>query len=280
MTALTQDRKTDRLNPEDSVLPLLLTPTPIEANTNCFAGGMGAYNANRNIVPASATAGLIVVGRIEADVLNNPGSAGVQQVPIRPGAYYYNNGTGVDAISNANIGSPCYASDDNTVNLTDGGVNRPVAGTILGLNPNGNGQVGVMLGMVWPYAGGFIQHTTILLTLAQIQATTSGTPFNIGAVLPANYRLFEAEVVTTQTFAGGGVTGVTVSLGVSGANGSILATGSSILTAGAINAAPGSNPFQQRGGAQLQALITNTGGTNATLTAGTLQIDLFGAIIQ
>jgi len=280
MTALTQDRKTDRINPEDSVLPLLLTPTPIEANTTCFAGGMAAYNASRNVVPAAATAGLIIMGRTESTVVNNPGTAGSQQVLVRPGAYYYNSGTGVDAITNANIGAPCYASDDQTVNLTDGGVGRPLAGTILGLNPNGNGQVGVQLGMVWPYAGGFVQHTTILLSLAQIQATTSGTPFNVGPVLPANYRLFESEVVCTQTFTGGGVTAITVSLGVSGANGSILATGSSIITSGLINAAPGSNPFQQRGGAQLQALITNTGGTNATLTAGTLQIDLFGAIIQ
>jgi hypothetical protein len=283
MTALTQDRKTDRVNPEDSSFPLLLTPTPVEANTNVFAGAMVAYNSAGNIVPASVIAGLRIVGRAEFDALNNPGTAGLQQVMVRPGAYYYNNGTGGDVIANANIGQPCYASDDNTVNLTDGGVFRPVAGTILGLNPNGNGQVGVLLGYMWPGAGGFLQKTTVNLPLATIQAQTSGTAFNVGPVWPTGYRLLATEVVVTTPISGGGIASATMTIQGAAATGD--AAGAEIASftvftgAKAINAPPGSSPYASKGGQQTQATITASAALSGA-TAGVLAINFYGAIIN
>ncbi len=205
MTALAQDRKTDRYQVEDSVWPLLLS-FPIEAATNVYAGGMGATNAAGNMVPASASSALKLWGRIEQQVLNSGGAAGAAQVPVRPGTYYFNSGAGADAIVQANVGSFCYASDDNTVNLTDLGGTRPLAGLIININPNG--QIGVLVGVA------------------------GASPYNpnIGVTSGTSYRA--RAVVTTLQAYGGTTTGIlteTANGAISAADGVTLAVGDVVL---------------------------------------------------
>lgn len=147
MTALAKDRKSDKMAPEDFVLPGLLN-LPVEAATTIFGGSMVAINAAGNAVPASANTALKVVGRCEKQVVNTVaagyGAAGALRVEVRQGCFYQNNGTGGSAIAAANLFAPCYASDDNTVSLTDGAGQFPFAGLVYDVRSDG--QIAVMLG--------------------------------------------------------------------------------------------------------------------------------------
>ena len=151
MTAAVQDIKAERINPEDSAYPLI-DSRPVEAATNIWGNTMVAINAAGNAVPASANPALQVIGRCERQALNtvaagSSGIAGALSVDVRPGAYWWNNSTGADLIAPANAGQLCYAADDNTVALTDGGGTRPVAGIIYNMKFDGSGKVGVLTGM-------------------------------------------------------------------------------------------------------------------------------------
>ncbi len=110
---------------------------PVAAATTIYAGGMVATDASGNAVPASASTALKIWGRAERTVVNTAaagyGSAGQLSVDVKPGVFMFANGTGADAITAAHVGRLCYASDDLTVNLTDGAGLRPVAGKIYGL---------------------------------------------------------------------------------------------------------------------------------------------------
>ncbi|GAC1536356.1 MAG: hypothetical protein NVS3B10_00210 [Polyangiales bacterium] len=149
MAALTKDIKTDQLDTPDVVEPRLLS-IPVEANTSIFAGSMVAVNAAGRAVPASAAAGLQIVGLCDRQALNTTaagfGTAGAINVLVRRGGFYLNAGAGVDAIAQANLLSVCYASDDNTVNLTDAGGTRPPAGVVFDIRSDG--KIGVLLGVM------------------------------------------------------------------------------------------------------------------------------------
>lgn len=132
MTAAINDiATTDKLGTEELPPPPLLS-FPVEANTQIFAGTMVATNAAGNAVPANSTTAKVVWGRCERGVnnltTNAPnGAAGVQQVGVRPGAYYLNQDA---TISQANVGQNAYVVDDNTVSLNDNGGARIFAGVI------------------------------------------------------------------------------------------------------------------------------------------------------
>lgn len=134
MTALAAGRDT-----VESALVPYLSPLsfPIAAATSIYAGSMVATDSNGRAVPASATAALKIWGRAEKTVLNTVaagfGGAGDLSVDVKPGIFAFVNGSGADAITIAHRGRLAYASDDNTVNLTDGAGLRPVAGKIYGL---------------------------------------------------------------------------------------------------------------------------------------------------
>ena len=89
-----------------------------------LAGGLVAQNADGKAVPASDSAGLIVLGRAE-----NSAAAG-EEVRARTGAYLYSNGSGAEALDAAAIGAVCYAVDDETVGAK-GGTNAVPAGIVL-----------------------------------------------------------------------------------------------------------------------------------------------------
>lgn len=154
MTALAQDRKTDKIDTDDTV-EVRLMAFPVAANTQLFGGGLAALDASGNCVPASALAALKIVGRIERGVnnlnTNTPyGAAGAQTVIVRRGSFNFNQGTGANAITAANFGAPVFASDDNTVNLTDNAGTWPFAGYVIGV-PTAT-TVSVTVGMPSPFA--------------------------------------------------------------------------------------------------------------------------------
>jgi hypothetical protein len=163
MTALIQDRKTDKLNLDNEVFPTILG-YPVAASTSIYGGALVALNASGYAVPSSATAALKCIGRADRQALNQAtggspgatGAAGSITVQVRQGVFYFNINAD-STITIANVGANVYASDDNTVSLSDAGGTRPYAGFIV--DPAGDmapsplsGQVGVFVGLSNPYA--------------------------------------------------------------------------------------------------------------------------------
>lgn len=194
MTALTQDRKTDQLNTPDSPMPTVLN-FPVEAATTIFGGALVATNAAGNAVPASATSAQKLWGRCKRQVVNTTaagfGAAGALQVTVDAGVFYFNNGAGGDAIAAANVGQYCYAADDNTVTLTDGGGTRPLAGVIFGvgeygLSPTGVGQIAVGVGFSSPYATNPLLSSNTRFRARNVVTTNVATPTGAGAYTVAS----------------------------------------------------------------------------------------------
>lgn len=163
MSALSADRKADKLVVEDQVYPNLLQ-YPVAASTSIYGGALVALDGSGNAVPASATGTLKCVGRCEKQALNlasggSPGatgSAGSIQVQVRQGCFYFNINAD-STIDGTKIGANVYASDDNTVSLSDGGGTRPYAGYVvdaaLAASMRGSTSlVGVQVGVANPYA--------------------------------------------------------------------------------------------------------------------------------
>ena len=101
-----------------------------EAAAAVYAGGIVAQNASGKAVPASDAADLVVLGRAETTV----GSG--DTLPIRTGVYLYDNGTSGEALTVADIGSPCFVVDDHTVGKVGGTYHVPV-GVVVDVTSDG-----------------------------------------------------------------------------------------------------------------------------------------------
>lgn len=128
MAALTADRKYTERDPVDRNFP-------VKGGVVCWANALVAIEAATGLLkPAGGAGGLAtdaVVGwaRFRADNRNGANSAisaEVTKVAARP----MQNSGGGDAITLADVGKVCYAVDDQTVALTDGGGARAPAGLI------------------------------------------------------------------------------------------------------------------------------------------------------
>lgn len=106
----------------------------LAANAVIYKGSLVAINQAGNLVPASADASLHVVGVSDDEKDNTGGSAGDLSIAPRRGTYYLANSSSTDAVTDADIGRPCYVVDDNTVARTSNGGARPLAGTVEGVD--------------------------------------------------------------------------------------------------------------------------------------------------
>lgn len=148
-----------------------------------YKGGMAAVNAAGYLAPAGLANTDKVCGRFVDTYDNSGGSAGDINAEVEQGVFRWVNG---DSITAANIGSPCYAGDDQTVYKSDA-AGRPFAGIIVDVDSDG----------VWVLQGLFLA------------AAASGAPDAEAASASARY------VMTTNvadlgafTVAQDGVTGV------------------------------------------------------------------------
>jgi len=121
----------------------------LAANAVIYKGSLVAINQAGNLVPASADASLHVVGMSDDEKDNTGGSAGDLSIAPRRGVYYLANSSSTDAVTDADIGRPCFVVDDNTVARTSNGGARPIAGIVEGVDGFG---VAVSVG-VKPAAG-------------------------------------------------------------------------------------------------------------------------------
>jgi len=103
----------------------------VAAATAVWEGGIVALSgagAAAVAVPASANAALKVVGVAQADANNLTGAAGALTVDAEVGVFLMNN-SAADALALGDVGSPCYAQDDNTVSKTGAPAGTPAAPT-------------------------------------------------------------------------------------------------------------------------------------------------------
>lgn len=120
MTQLTDVRNTTELK---TGAQKYLRQIEIAAETALFVGAIGAINAAGKAVPASDTAGLIVLGRVEdVDTDNNVAE-------ICSGVYLYENGEDAEALAITDLNKVVYVVDDQTVGKV-GGSNKIVAGIL------------------------------------------------------------------------------------------------------------------------------------------------------
>lgn len=132
MTALTQARDTQRRRGQQASFPLA-------ANAVIYAGAMVAIGTGTGYADAATTATTwAVVGSARESVDNTGGANGALQVPVdREGWFRYANSAAADAIALDDVGKVCYAVDDQTVALTDGGGTRSAAGRIRDVDAQG-----------------------------------------------------------------------------------------------------------------------------------------------
>jgi len=129
MVALTKDRTTPQAKGDTR-------NGPLAAAVTAFAGALLMRNAAGFIVPAIAASGLVGIGVCEKRVANE-GADGEARVDYRPGKFRFANSAAADEITIAAIGQLCYAVDDQTVALTDGGGARSPAGIVDNIDDQG-----------------------------------------------------------------------------------------------------------------------------------------------
>lgn len=151
MANLTQNRPT--IQEGDRTIADRVNP-PVAAGVILFGGAMvaiagaGSPNAGfcqKVIVPTPA-GGLTIIGRSDRQYDNSGsgviagsgnGTAGNINASVLQGVFKWDNGIGGDVLTAADIGFPCFASDDHTVNRTDSAGTRPYAGIVQSVDPDG-----------------------------------------------------------------------------------------------------------------------------------------------
>ena len=131
MPAATEGRMTKRRDGRKMSLP-------VAANTKLLIGCMVALNTTGVAVHASAIATLKVQGVAETEADNTGGVASAIQVQIdRQGWFLFANSAGADQIALTDVGSNCFAVDNQTVAKTSATNTRPVAGVIRDVEAEG-----------------------------------------------------------------------------------------------------------------------------------------------
>jgi hypothetical protein len=127
MSAIAEARNTPELNGLGS-LPSAIA---VKNDEILFAGTMLATDATPEVVNAADTAGLVMIGRCEADVDN---SSDGETVSPEMGCFKYEN----DASNPVVVGDKvCYVKDNQTVCATAGSTHKVVAGLVIAVESDG-----------------------------------------------------------------------------------------------------------------------------------------------
>lgn len=104
--------KTDREEKEGKIVS-----HPVVASDIIYAGALVKHNAAGFLAPCAAEAGAVFAGVAVESIDNSAGSAGDKSCRVEKKGNFLMNGTG---LSQADVGSAVFASDDNTVSTTQG----------------------------------------------------------------------------------------------------------------------------------------------------------------
>ena len=154
-----------------------------------YAGSIAAQNGSGKAVPASDTAGLVVLGRAEATVSNG------EKVVIRTGVYLFDNGTSSEELTAADIGAAAYVLDDHTVGKV-GGSNGIVAGIVV--NVTAEGVAVEITPTARKAAGSLTSYTDTNTTYGNASAETAGLVKQAAAVADCVAAGAEPTSVETQ----------------------------------------------------------------------------------
>lgn len=114
--------------------PGSVTRYPLAAATIMYAGILAALNADGNLVPASDTAGLRVVGRAESTIDNSTGLAGDLSCNVKEGVFKYANSQ-TNAVDADDKGKFAFVEDDAIVAETS--THKVKAGRIVDVESDG-----------------------------------------------------------------------------------------------------------------------------------------------
>lgn len=153
MAALTANFLNTKSEPAQVLPNLYPGALPVAAGVNLFANALVALNASGYVVPASASASLLVLGRIVNSVDNTGGAAGAQNVIVEQGAFDYDIASGVNAVTIADVGKLVFAQDDHTVSRTDQAGTLPALGVLLNLYTPANSSTTRAIVQIGPSTG-------------------------------------------------------------------------------------------------------------------------------
>lgn len=166
-TALSDSRDTPQRTGERTSLTMA-------SNVIIYAGSIVCVNSSSKAVPAADTAGYAVIGMAEETVDNRTAVySATRRVSVRRGVFRWVN---ADSITNADIASLVYITDDQTVNKTGGG-NNIIAGTVVDVDSDG---VWVDTGKVGPSGA------ATPLSLAVAGSATVGTNLTVSGATALN----------------------------------------------------------------------------------------------
>lgn len=114
-----------------------LVAVPVAAATMIYGGHLVGVNASGLAVPGAATAALTIFGVSDEYADNTAGAAGATSVLVRRGKVWKLANFSGDAVTQADIGKPCYVADSITVAKTSNTDARPVAGTVIAVESDG-----------------------------------------------------------------------------------------------------------------------------------------------
>lgn len=166
----------------------------VAAGETIYAGALAAINATGYIVPASDTQGLSVIGRAEHS------AAAGESVLLKRGVFMYGN---EDGISDGNVGSYCFAANDQSVKKSG---DCP-AGLVRGISEDGEVYVDTRMNPDGAAAGLAAVSTTIEgLIEAEFEADGSVAGLidaALGAIEPALVQLVDVPASAEDTGAKG-----------------------------------------------------------------------------
>lgn len=131
MAALTKDRNTK------AALRGNIRSGLVAASTKLFTGALVMRNAAGYLVQGQTATGLVGVGVCQKVVDNSAGANGDLRADFELDVHQFDNSSGADEITIADIGALCYAVDDQTVAKTNGSNSRSPAGLIENVDAQG-----------------------------------------------------------------------------------------------------------------------------------------------
>lgn len=148
---------------------------PVKGATTIYKGGLVAQHSGGYYVPLTTSGGGCAVGVAQATVANT-GADGAKRLHIETErVFVLKNGTAGDAFSDTSkLGSPVYATDDNTVADNSATGTRPCVGSFCGFEADG--RVRVFVSMHYAY---LVQAINALQTLTDAPATADALRDNI-----------------------------------------------------------------------------------------------------
>lgn len=134
MTALAAERSTPEMAVSAAVHPM--RNLPMTASVKIWKGALVVIDSGGDAKPGVTATGLTAAGRAEQTVDNSSGGAGAQTVNVKPGVFKYGN-LGTDLVAQANVGTDCYVTDDQTVSATSATNTKSVAGRVIQVDTDG-----------------------------------------------------------------------------------------------------------------------------------------------